>query len=277
MEPLPAHAARAFELASDPKTTTSDFVAVIESDEALSARIVRVANSVYFYRGSAATDIEKAVANIGVDELRCILSAAMLKGLLVGRSQARQQIWANAVSAALLARSLARYVGGLTQGEAFLAGLVHDVGKLVMLSRAPALYEKVLSLVAADNKSFIEAEEQIFELNHVEVGTWVAQEWKFPLSIVEAIALHHQAWPTDPNRLKSKGELALLVQISDHLSHAAGIGHAPNFSSFRKKCEADLYRCFPQLGLSSAEGRAMLAQHIQDFEEQYSNFEAEVG
>ena len=71
LESMPLQAARAFQLASDPKANSADFVHVIEQDEALGSKIIRVANSVYFFRGTKATDIEKAVNNIGLNELRC--------------------------------------------------------------------------------------------------------------------------------------------------------------------------------------------------------------
>ncbi len=272
---MPAHAARAFELASDPKSTTSDFVAVIESDEALSARIVRVANSVYFYRGSQATDIEKAVANIGLDELRCLLTAAMLKSLLLGKGNARKQVWANAVATAVICRGLARRFPNMSIGEAFLAGLVHDVGKLVMLRRAPDLYEKVLNEVTISEKTFLAAEEEIYELNHVEVGQWVAETWHFPESVIAAIASHHNAWPKDPNTLKTTQDLGLLVHISDTMAHAGAIGHQSPLARLKKLHEAELCKCFPLLGVSFGEGMNLIQTFAGEFEKQYGLYQNE--
>lgn len=81
LESMPVQAAQAFQIASDPKAKQDDFVKIIEADEALSARIIRVANSVYFFRGTKATDIENAVNNIGLEELRCLISATMSEKL----------------------------------------------------------------------------------------------------------------------------------------------------------------------------------------------------
>ncbi len=229
LEMMPAQAARAFELSSDPQAKADDFVHVIESDEALSARVIRVANSVYFFRGNAANDIEKAVANIGLDELRGLLSATMLRSLLNTASSVREQLWGNSVATAIASRLLARSTTHLSTSEAFLAGLLHDVGKLVMIRRGGNRYDKVLQIVAGGEKNFIEAEEVVFEVNHVEVGKYVAEEWHFPARIIETIALHHEPIPEE-----SRPSLPTLVHTADLISHANLLGHAPPLRSFGK-------------------------------------------
>jgi len=245
LELLPAQAARAFELASDPNSKSEEFITIIESDEALSSRIIRVANSVYFFRGTPAKDIEKAVANIGLDELRCLLSATMLKSLLQSKSGAREQLWGNSVATAIASRQIAKMTSHIVPGEAFLAGLLHDVGKLVMIRRGGTNYEKVLQIVAAGEKNFIQAEETVFELNHVEVGKFVAEEWHFPRNIIEAIAFHHEPPPEE-----KRVSLSTLVQIADLVAHTNKLGHQPPLRGFAKKCRSDLVALLPRLKLT---------------------------
>lgn len=274
LESMPAQAARAFQLASDPKAKGADFVQVIESDEVISARIIRIANSVYFFRGTPATDIDKAVANIGLDELRCLLSASMLRSLLQGRHPAREQVWANGVATGICCRALSGYTN-ISEGEAFLSGLLHDVGKLIMIRRGGELYDKVIRKVAADKISFVQAEEAIFELNHVEVGKWVAEIWNFPVPAIAAIAGHHDAWTTDANKMGRNTPIRMLVKAADTISHSLGIGHPSHLTSFRRHAEEDLPHVFDQMGMSHQDGQGFIKNFEKQFSEEYSRYKTD--
>ena len=272
LESMPAQAARAFQLASDPKAKGADFVKVIESDEVIAARIIRIANSVYFFRGTAAADIDKAVANIGLDELRGLLSASMLKQLLQGRHASREQVWANSVATAICCRTLSRFTN-IPDGEAFLCGLLHDIGKLIMIRRGGDLYDRVIRKVVSDRKTFSEAEEEVFEINHVEVGTWVAETWTFPKNIIRAIGGHHNPWPKDP-QLKGKGtSTAMLVKSADIIAHALGIGHPAGYMSFRARAEEELPEALDQLGISTKDGETFIQNFDRQFNEELGRYQ----
>ncbi|MCB0324968.1 MAG: HDOD domain-containing protein [Bdellovibrionales bacterium] len=275
LESMPAQAARAFQLASNPNAKISDFVKVIEADEALSARIVRIANSVYFRRGEEAKDIEKAVANIGLNELRCLISATMLRSLLLGKHKAREQIWANAVATAICCRKLSARTN-VGEGEAFLCGLLHDVGKLIMIRKNGELYERVLLKAAGGESSFVQAEDQVFDLNHIEVGRWIGEKWSFPEAAIRAIAFHHHSWPKDAAQRGRATSHAMLVKAADTIAHAAGIGHGANFRPFQQQADRELERVREQLQFGSiAEVRSLVEQLQGEFEREFSLYRAE--
>ncbi len=274
LQSMPVQAARAFQLASDPKAKADEFVRIIEADEALSARIIRVANSVYFFRGTKASDIEKAVANIGLQELRCLISATMLRSLLKGKGNLREQIWANSVATGIACRQLAGRTN-ISSGEAFLCGLLHDVGKLIMVQRAPKLYEKVNLLVGNEEKSFIEAEEEVFELNHIEVGKWIAELWSFPEPVIRSIALHHRPWAEDEESRGRATSHWSLVKVADTFSHAAGIGHPGGLRLLKRKAEEELPLACQQLAMSIDEGESFIKTFVRNFEEEFSLYQAE--
>ena len=273
LESMPIQAATAFKLASDPAARTSDFVKVIEADEVLSARIIRIANSVYFRRGAEAKDIEKAVAAIGLDELRCLISATMLRSLLQGKHIAREQLWANAVATAIACRMLSRQTN-IDEGEAFLCGLLHDVGKLIMVRRGSKLYENVLGLVKA-GKDFVTAEEEVFDLNHVEVGRWIGEKWHFPESAVRAIAFHHHRWP-DSDSERSRGtSQAMLVKAAGTFAHAAGIGHPAGFQVLQNRAADEIPHAVTQLGLTTGSGSSVVESLKGQFDKEYSLYKAD--
>lgn len=274
LESMPAQAANAFRLASDPKAKPDDFVKVIERDEVLSARVVRVANSVYFFRGTPANDIEKAVANIGLNELRCLISTMMLHSLLQGKHPAREQVWANAVATAIGCRILSRYTS-IPEGEAFLCGLLHDVGKLIIIRRSGAEYEKILRLVGSAERSFIEAEEEVLELNHVEVGMWVGEAWNFPPAAVRAIANHHGPWELNPAQCGKGASHALLVKAADTIAHSLGLGHNSSLRRLRERSTEERSRAFEQLGLDESAREAALVEIQRRFDEECALYQAE--
>lgn len=272
LEVMPAQAARAFQLASNPQAKAADFVSVIESDEVLSARVIRVANSVFFFRGTPANDIEKAVANIGLDELRCLLSVTVLRNLLISKHSVREQIWANSVGTAIAARLLAQYTKNISSGEAFLCGLLHDVGKLVMIRKGGQLYEQVMAILSNSEGGFVEAEEQIFELNHVEVGKWVAEMWAFPPNVIYTVASHHEALPTQgPADL----DISSLVHIADLVAHTAHIGHPPHLRSFAKRCEEQLSRALRVFNIDASTQATLLDTVAAKFTDEASLYQPE--
>lgn len=274
LESMPLQAARAFQLASDPKATTADFVKVIESDEAMSARIIRIANSVYFRRGEEVKDIEKAVASIGLNELRCLISATMLRSLLQGKHSAREQVWANAVGTAIACRSFCRFTN-LGEGEAFLAGLLHDVGKLIMIRRGEKLYDKVLGLASGGQKTFVEAEEEVFDFSHVDVGKWVGEKWNFPAAAISAISFHHSPWPKEDDKRGKATTHAMLVKACDTIAHAIGIGHPPTFRLYRARAEEELPAALQQLGIAAQDKDPLLEQLRKQFNDEFALYQIE--
>lgn len=274
LESMPAQAANAFRLASDPKAKADDFVKVIEHDEVLSARVIRIANSVYFFRGTPAQDIEKAVANIGLNELRCLISTMMLHSLLQAKHPAREQVWSNAVATAIGCRILSRYTS-IPEGEAFLSGLLHDVGKLIIIRRAGQEYDRVVRVVGSESKSFVEAEEEVLQLNHVEVGTWVGESWNFPPSAVRSIAEHHEPWPSDSWQKGKNCPVPMLVKAADTFAHSLGLGHPPVLRSFRERALAERDNAFQQLGIETAAREAVLKEIAAKFDSELSMYQSE--
>lgn len=263
LTPMPANAMQAFQLASDPKAAINDFVRIIGTDEALSARILRVANSVYFSRGAPATDIQTAVANIGIEELRCILSAALIRNLLKGQDTFREQLWSNAIATAVFAKGLARFCPNITASEAFLSGLMHDLGKLIMTKETASLYQKVNLKVSTGEFSFIEAEEIVYELNHVEVGKWAADSWNFPALITQAIVEHHLPWPNRKDRIN----IGTLIGIADTIAHAEGIGHPRGMIGFKQAATEKLASAWKLLEISNEQGLQFIQQQLRQYEE----------
>lgn len=274
LESMPTQAAQAFQLACNPKSTLADFTKVVESDEVLSARIIKIANSVYYRRGEEAKEISSAVASIGLDEIRCLLSAAMLKSLLKNNSKERNYIWGNSVATGIAARKLSSLTA-IPDGEAFLCGILHDVGKLILIQRIPKEYGTLLKKGFDSEKPFSELEDQTFDLNHIEVGKWLAEKWNFPESVREAIALHHETWTQDEKKKGKNTSSAALVKCSDIISHAAFLGHPNSRTIFGKTALQELPKVADQMSTTLETIENITRQIALEFEDEFSMYNSD--
>ena len=255
--PMPGAAQKAFQLSTDPNAEARDFVAVIESDESLSARVVKIANSVYFDRGNHPETIEESVLVIGINELRCLLNAATMSEIFPSSHPARAQLWINDIATALISRQLAqRFLPG-KEDLAFLAGLMHDLGKLLLLQRVAPDYTKVLTKIQECGCDFCTAEEALFPFTHTEVGQLIADRWHFAPDVIAVIRGHHQKLPAQKMEAPP---LPFLVECADRIAHVLAFGHPRGFAKFQRACEEKLDEVWIFLGIEPAESREMIAQ-----------------
>ncbi len=256
--PMPGAAQRAFQLSTNPTAEARDFIEVIESDEALSARVVRIANSVYFDRGKKAQTIEDSVLVIGLNELRCLLNATSLSELYPSNHPFRTTLWTHDIAVALASKLLARRLLPGQEDLAFLGGLMHDIGKLAMLQRLGNDYMKAICVIQDEGCDFVTAEEQSFPFTHIEVGLLIAQRWKFDDTIKRVIADHHHAQTTV--------QLSSVVGLADTMCHSLGIGHSPGFARFQANNTEKAPKQLADLGIDPSEYKNIAADIQKSFE-----------
>ncbi|RMG43046.1 MAG: HDOD domain-containing protein [Candidatus Dadabacteria bacterium] len=271
---MPAAAQKAFQLSTDPNAEARDFVEIIEADEAMSARILKIANSVFFDRGKPTDTIEDAVTLIGINELRCLLNATTLSDLFPSRHSARTQLWANDIATGLIARSLAENFIPEKAEVAFLAGLMHDIGKLLMLQRLEPDYVQIIRRAGQEGISFCEAEQDFFVFNHSEAGLLIAERWKFSRELKLAIAKHHNSW----EELENESDMIVrLVKAADLISHSLGLGHPSGFGAFRNNASDQINEIWERLSLNPADQRDMLHGFKRTFELEYDLYAGSAG
>jgi len=273
---MPSAAQKAFELATDPNAEARDFIEVIESDESLSARVIKIANSVYFDRGKQSQTIEESVIVIGINELRCLLNATSLTEIFPSSHPARTQLWSNDIATAIIARMLVQRTAPLKEGVAFLGGLMHDIGKLLLLQRASDDYSKIMSLVETKGASFAEAETEIYVFSHCEVGLLIAEKWNFTSELKDIIASHHKNW----DELKSSdGKLTLpgIVKAADTISHSLGLGHGKGFNRLKMRYTEELDQVWDALQIPSDERKTILDAAKKSFDLEYDLYAGKAG
>jgi putative nucleotidyltransferase with HDIG domain len=270
--PMPGAAQKAFQLSTDPNAEARNFVEVIESDEGLSARVLKIANSVYFDRGKKSTTIEESVMVIGINELRCLLNANTLSEIFPSKSPTRAMLWGHDIGTALAAKYLAQRLKPSIAELIFLGGLMHDVGKLLLLQRNPDEYAKILAVVEKEGIDFCEAEARSFPFDHTEVGQLIAQRWNFSSELVCMIREHHRAWDTIPS-----DSSAGIIKGADLIAHALGLGHSRTLGKLKSRAEESLPEVWSHLGIPSGDAPGVLTAIRRSFETEFDLYASSSG
>jgi len=216
LPPLSVPRLRALQLLSDPASDAEQLGAVVESDPALTAAVLRAANAAAFAGVSRIRAAREAIVRIGFDEMRRIVLGAVVEETFDSVAFAginTTELWRHLLATALVADREARRSG--RQSEAFTAGLLHDIGRLAMASFDPDRYARVVEL-AQRGVDASRAEYFLFGADHAAWGVRVGWEWRLPSEIVDAIAGHHDPATPDP--------VARAVRSGRRVASALGIG-----------------------------------------------------
>jgi diguanylate cyclase (GGDEF)-like protein len=191
---LPAAAVRLLKLSKDPETEILDIIAVIKTDPALVAKVLKSANSSFFGFSSRITSIERAVPLLGqtvVTSLALSFSlaeSAMATGALAGHFR---NYWLHSVVQAAATEMLKEHAGAGLDCECFLAGLLLDVGRLAMLKTIPKEYTPVLDAAEKWKQELHVVESELLGIDHVEVGVKLMENWNLPPAMVDGVRYHH--------------------------------------------------------------------------------------
>lgn len=221
---LPIIAQRILTLTDDEDTATEQLAKIIASDQSLTVRILSLANSAYYGHRAQIATLWQAIVVIGWTMLKQVsLSVLICKALGPGGN--RNQFWRHSLMAANAAASTATRAGAKNAETAYVAGLLHDVGKLVLDISFPIEYAEVRQMVERDRCSFVDAEQIVFQTDHVEVGAWMAERWQLPPELIAAIGLHHTPEaPAGPHAMLIASAYAAnaIVTAADQLEEKPG-------------------------------------------------------
>jgi putative nucleotidyltransferase with HDIG domain len=198
LTPLKSVATKAIQLAEDERSAAMDLATVISSDQALTAKLLKLSNSAYYGYARRISNVREAVILLGMRTVRSVaISSAIIDAFkvpdLADGGFDQDLFWAHSVSVGLVAELIARETRTARPEDAFTAGVLHDVGKLAMMLAEPVLFAEVVDLVHRERMKYRDAELAVFEVSHEHVGARLAQRWKFPDSLVATIRDHHPA------------------------------------------------------------------------------------
>jgi HD-like signal output (HDOD) protein len=195
LRPLPASAVRLVGLASHPDSDLSEVVQLVEYDQILTLKMLRAANSMFSASATPVGTVREAVQRMGTAQVQAFAVAASTRPFLQNNIPAyglgEGALWRHSVAAAVAVETL-QACGLEMPADAFTAALLHDIGKLVM---GRFLSPEILGFIAqaqeVDHLTQIEAESQLLNVHHGELGGLIAQHWQLPRSVVQGIIWHH--------------------------------------------------------------------------------------
>jgi len=217
---LPDVCVKINQLADDPKASTNDIKKIIETDVALSAKLLQIANSAFFGRSMRVDDLNRAIMLIGTQGLRDLvwaMSSIDTFTNLNNKNVDMRKFWEHALYTGIAARILSKKCHVINQDRLFLCGLLHDIGHLALYQVMPEEMEVSFMRAKENNERLIVAEKNVLGFTHASVSYGLLKMWKLPDSICQSVAYHHQPGKCEAYRLD-----ASIVHIADNIAKMAG-------------------------------------------------------
>ena len=215
---IPGIVAKISRLVENPETSAAEIGRLIAQDQVLSAKVLRMANSAFFGMSRKISSIAQALMILGFDVVKgLVLTSSVFD--MIQRSMAG--LWEHSIGCAAAAGAVAETLGRDDAEEILVAGLLHDLGKVVLALNLPDDLERVQEQTQAGRVFFYEAETAVLDFHHGEIGQWLAEHWNLPDNLAEPMRLHH-----NPERAVICPESTAIVHIADSIVRGWGFGYA---------------------------------------------------
>ena len=222
LPPLPQVAAQVLRLAADPDSTTDELQRVIATDQALAAQILKIANSAMFGMVREVRTLTQAIMTLGFSTIKSIVIASSARNLYKrgGTGLQERLLWEHALITAIASRAYAKAFRSPRVEEAFLGGLMHDIGKAVMGLKFPERYGAMVRGIYNEDLDGIESELELFGFDHAMVGEAILHAWNLARSLENSVRWHH-----DPQRCPVEDQaLTAFVALGNQLALDRGVG-----------------------------------------------------
>lgn len=219
---------------SDPSAAVGSFGRIIEKDPVLMAKLLRLANSAFFGYPSSIQTLDDALIIIGIQQVRDLVAATTVIEYfkdVPSEMVNMNSFWEHSIACGIAARILAGYRRNWNPEQSFAAGIMHDLGRLVLFARLPDKMQEVFNQCQNDNRPVYAIEQEILGYDHAEVGATLLECWNFPESLANTVRYHHL-----PTQSPQDFTDAALVHLGDIIAHAMEFGssgekHVPQCDS----------------------------------------------
>jgi len=222
MKTLPNVAIQLTRMISEDSYSMQAFEEIIKLDPTLVLKLLKTINSPYYALMSKVTSISEAVAFIGMDNLRNLIVMDVLKNLVTNSKSSdvfsRNKLWLHSAAVAICSQLIAERIFQQNSENAFLCGLIHDIGMIIEDQLEPELFMMACNAYKSGEKSIIQYEKEHIGTDHAKVGFQLARDWKLPLSVLNGIQQHH----LNNNKIKPE-ELTGIIQIADYLIYRQNV------------------------------------------------------
>jgi len=222
LPPLPQVAAQVLRMAADPDSTMEELQEVIATDQALAAQILKIANSAMFGMVREVKTLTQAIMTLGFSTIKSIVIASSARNLYSrgGTGLQERLLWEHALVTALSARAYAKVLRSPRVEEAFIGGLMHDIGKAVMGIKFPERYGALTRTIYNEDHEVMESELELFGFDHAMVGEAIVHSWNLAPSMEHMVRWHH-----DPLHAPAEDQaLTAFVALGNQLALERGVG-----------------------------------------------------
>ncbi|MCF7810447.1 HDOD domain-containing protein [bacterium] len=224
--PLPTIAQKVLGLADDFSASAQKLGELIKMDQALTGRILRVANSSFFGFSRKIGNVDLAVAILGFNEVTMITLASCLANdysIKENPHFPRREFWMHSIGTGQIARKLSDLIPDVYSNNAFVAGLLHDFGKVVLNQFFPDEFSAVLRTALEQKRSLNQVSKELLKIDHTEIGQMIIEEWNLPPTLIKAIRFHH-----DPHEADEEDYLVHITHLANILCHHVKFGISGN-------------------------------------------------
>lgn len=223
LPPFPPIANRLMGLLQNPEVSNPQLSEVIKLDPTFSFELLRLANSSLFGFAQQVSDISHAITIVGLERVKALVMMVALNAQIKSalRYQRLLDCWVHCLACAVVTESAARGCG-IPAERAYMAGLLHDVGRLGMMTAYPQEYARLLDVASDEKLPLIQAELDLFDIDHCMAGAWLAGEWNLPPEVGFVAQTHHEP-PTPGDR-----ELGNILRITNRITNLIGFSVVPD-------------------------------------------------
>lgn len=206
---MPVVLSQSLNLIEDPNSNVKQIAALISKDMALTAQVLKLVNSAYYGFPSQITSIDKAMALLGFNTIKNLILSVSVKSMMMTNSG--KALWEHSIRCAVACQMLSKSLGGIDPDEAYIIGLLHDIGKTVMENVNKEAFKEIVRLTSLGADS-LQAEQMFYGFTHTDIGKALVEKWKLPLVVGSAIRYHHNPLAS-PSKLHS-----CIAYVADRVS-----------------------------------------------------------
>lgn len=189
IQAMPSVIVKTLNLMKKPTVSMKELGDIVMYDQSLTIKILALVNSAYYGFSQQISSISIALSLLGMVKVKNIIVAVAMKPMMSNAGD--KELWKHSIRVAAGCEYLAKLTKVMDADEAFIAGFIHDVGKIVLHSSNPKLYTKVIDLVNSESSDILEVEKHYFDSDHVKTGSLLAKRWQLPILLANIISYHH--------------------------------------------------------------------------------------
>jgi putative nucleotidyltransferase with HDIG domain len=213
---LPEVARKISKMVEDDKTSATELARIISTNTAISERVLRLVNSSFYGFPDRISSMSNAIIFLGFDVVKSLIICVAVFEMM---EKGMPGLWEHSLGCTIVSRLIAKKVKGCDPEEISVAGMLHDIGKVVVSIQLAEDYQEIKKTIAEKKINFLKAEKEVLELTHEDLGGWLAESWHLPAGLREPIACHHY-----PQQARQAILATAIVHLADFLVRAVGHG-----------------------------------------------------